>query len=127
MIHWSASATLYFSEFLMSDTTHPEVPFQEVPGTSAQTPGAPTAPSASAPANTQSEWGPIPEEILNDWRWIFDARERGDFDPYRGQHVAVMNGKILGSGYDPQLLRELLALKYHLDPERIVTVFVGNW
>ncbi len=57
----------------------------------------------------------------------FLQRERGDLDAYRGQYVAVLEGRILGSGYDPQLLRELLALKHHLDPNRIVTVYVGTW
>ena len=109
----------------MSDTTHPEVPSQAVPDASAP---ASSTPSMTPPtANGQSELGEFPEEILEEWRWIFAARERGDFDSYRGQHVAVMNGKILGSGYDPQLLVELLALKHNLDPKRIVTVFVGKW
>jgi hypothetical protein len=107
----------------MSDTMHPEVPSQGVPDASTPAPSAPTV----TPANGQSELGEFPEEILEEWRWIFAARERGDFDSYRGQHVAVMNGKILGSGYDPQLLVELLALKHNLDPKRIVTVYVGNW
>ncbi|HTU18658.1 MAG TPA: hypothetical protein VMG10_11405 [Gemmataceae bacterium] len=106
----------------MSDTTHPEVP-----GTTIRSPNASTAPAAPAAASSQSSLGEFPEELLNEWRWIFAARERGDFDSYRGQHVAVMNGKILGSGYDPQLLVELLALKHNLDPKRIVTVYVGNW
>lgn len=112
----------------MPDMTRPGSPPQaEAPGASEPAPLASTAPPSPIPANGQSEWGEVPEEILNDWRWIFAARERGDFDPYRGQHVAVMDGKILGSGYDPQLLRELLALKHNLDPKRIVTVYVGNW
>ena len=106
----------------MSDTTHPQLP-----GTAVQPPNASTASTAPASTNSQSALGEFPEEILNEWRWIFAARERGDFDSYRGQHVAVLNGKILGSGYDPQLLAELLALKHNLDPKRIVTVYVGNW
>lgn len=106
----------------MSNTTHPQLP-----DTTVQPPNASTASAAPAPTNSQSTLGEFPEEILNEWRWIFAARERGDFDSYRGQHVAVLNGQILGSGYDPQLLVELLASKHNLDPKRIVTVYVGNW
>ncbi len=112
----------------MSDTIQPEFSSGvKIPENAPQATAVPNAASPPSSPPVPSDFGEFPEEILNEWRWIFQARERGDFDPYRGQHVAVLEGKILGSGYDPQLLRELLALKHHLDPKRIVTVYAGNW
>jgi hypothetical protein len=109
----------------MSDTTHPDVPPAEVPASSAQTPGAPTMPPA--PVNTQSEWGAIPEEILNEWRWIMKGREEGAFDEHAGKHVAVYQQKVWGSSYDPDLLREYLALKHQIDPQKFVIVYIDRW
>ena len=109
----------------MSDTTHPDVPSPEVPAAPAQIPDTPAAPPA--PANAQSEWGEIPEEILNEWRWIFRGREEGVFDAYAGKHVAVYQQKIWGSSYDPDLLREYLALKHQIDPEKLVIVYIDRW
>lgn len=106
----------------MSDTTHPEVP-----GISEPMPRASTAPSPSSSANDQSEWGEIPEEILEEWRWIMKGREEGAFDQYAGKHVAVYQQKIWGSSYDPDLLREHLALKHQIDPERFVIVYIDRW
>lgn len=101
----------------MSDTTHPEVPTPAVPGASAP----------PSPANGQSQLGEIPEDILNEWRWIFQGRDEGVFDEYRGKHVAVYQQKIWGSSYDPELLREYLALKYQIDPESFVIVYIDRW
>ncbi len=108
----------------MSDTMHPDVPSQEVPGPSAPTAATPTAPPTRA--NAQSELGDIPEETLNEWRWIVKGREEGVFDEYAGKHVAVYQQKIWGSSYDPELLREHLALKYKIDPQRFVIVYIDR-
>jgi hypothetical protein len=87
----------------------------------------PDSASSPSPPRTQSELGPIDEEIVEEWRWIMEARQRGDFDSYRGQHVAVYRQKIWGSSYDPELLREYIALKYQIDPERLVVVYIDRW
>jgi hypothetical protein len=109
----------------MSDTTHPDVPSPEVPGASAQLPGTPTV--SPTPANTHSEWGDMPEETLNEWRWIMKGREEGVFDEYAGKHVAVYQQKVWGSSFDPDLLREYLALKHQIDPEKFVMVYIDRW
>ena len=85
-----------------------------------------TASSASE-QGTQSPWGEIPEQILEDWRWIFNGREEGVFDGYAGKHVAAYQQKIWGSSYDPDLLREYVALKYQIDPKQLVVVYFGRW
>ncbi len=105
----------------MSDTTHPDVTSHEVPGASAQAPGV-----AIAPTKTQSELGDIPEETLNEWRWIVKGREEGVFDEYAGKHVAVYQQKIWGSSYDPELLREYLALKHQINPGKFIVVYIDR-
>jgi hypothetical protein len=37
---------------------------------------------------------PVPEEILDSWRWINQGREEGLFDPYAGKHIAVFDRKL---------------------------------
>jgi hypothetical protein len=54
-------------------------------------------------------------------------REKGSFDEYAGQHVAVLAKKVLGASCDPALLRRYLAEKYHVDPERLVFFYMENW
>lgn len=70
---------------------------------------------------------PIPEEIVEEWRWIMKGRDEGVFDDYAGKHVAVYQQKIWGGSYDPELLREYLALKHQIDPERFVIVYIDRW
>ena len=110
----------------MSDTTHPESPPRtEVPLVSEQRPTISNAAPPSS-ATAQSDLGEFPEDILNEWRWIMAARDRDDFEPYRGQHVAVYQQKIWGRSLDAELLREHLALKYHIDPEKLVIVYIDR-
>jgi hypothetical protein len=75
----------------------------------------------------KAEEFPVPEEILDEWRWIHQQRETDLFEPYRGKHVAVYRQQILGASRDPVLLRQYLAEKHHLDPDRLVTFYVENW
>jgi hypothetical protein len=87
----------------------------------------PTAPALNAPSAVQAEASmnpPIPEEILDAWRWIFKGREEGLFDQYAGEHVAVYKQKIWGSSLDSRLLREYVALKFQIDPEQLVIVYI---
>ena len=84
-------------------------------------------PNTASERGAQSPWGEIPEQILDEWRWIFHGREEGVFDDYPGKHVAVYQQKIWGSSYDPELLREYVALKYQIDPERLVVVYIDRW
>ena len=90
----------------------------------------PTVPTANIPSSGKAEEAlspPIPEEILEEWRWIMNGRDEGVFDEHRGKHVADYQQKIWGSSYDPDLLREYLALKHQIDPERFVIVYIDRW
>jgi hypothetical protein len=92
------------------------------------TPTTAPTPSGAPPVPTGSEdLGPIPEEILDEWRWIMQGREEGLFDQYAGEHIAIYRQKVWGSSTDPVLLREYLALKYHLDPERLVIAYIDQY
>jgi hypothetical protein len=99
----------------MSDTTHIATPSSQG--------NSPITPSQASDAPTP----PIPEEIVEEWRWILKGREEGFFDEYPGKHVAVYQQKIWGSSYDPELLREYLALKHHIDPARFIMVYIDRW
>ncbi|HEY7312324.1 MAG TPA: hypothetical protein VH643_23370 [Gemmataceae bacterium] len=101
---------------MKSDTTPPISP--------------PVAPALNVPSSAQAEESmnpPIPEEIVEDWRWIMKGREEGVFDSYAGKHVAVYQQKIWGSSLDAELLREYVALKHQIDPERLVIVYIDRW
>ena len=110
----------------MSDTAHPELPSQVGIPRGSEPPAVPNAEPPS-PTNGQSELGEFPEEILNEWRWIFKGREEGVFDLYAGRHVAVYQQKIWGNSLDAELLREHVALKYQIDPERLVIAYIDRW
>jgi hypothetical protein len=69
----------------------------------------------------------IPEDVLEDWRWINQERATGRFDEYAGQHVAVLKQTVLGSGRDSHLLRAYLCEKHHIAPERLVVFYVDPW
>jgi hypothetical protein len=97
----------------------PEVPMTQDRSTP-QTGTAPTDGKAAEPFT-------IPEEVLDAWRWIAEERQKGTFDDYRGQHIAVLDRQLLGAGRDPDLLRELLALKNKIDPERLVIAYIDQW
>jgi hypothetical protein len=100
---------------MKSDTTPPVSP-----------PAVPTLPPPSSVQAGETMNPPIPEEILEEWRWIMKGRDEGVFDEYAGKHVAVYQQKIWGSSYDPDLLREYLALKHQMDPERFVIVYIDR-
>jgi hypothetical protein len=80
-------------------------------------------PPASIP-DQSPDWGPPSEEVLDEWRWIYKAGEEGALAQYGGQYVAVFGQKVWESGQDPELLLKYVALKYGLDPERVVVAYV---
>jgi hypothetical protein len=93
-----------------------------------RTPATPVTPRHAAETNGHTrEPCPIPEEHLEEWRWIQANRELGTFDEYAGKHVAVLGKKILGASYDPQLLAEYLALRDKVDPEKLFIVYIDQW
>jgi hypothetical protein len=87
----------------------------------------PPQPETGRPDSKAPEPFTIPEEVLDAWRWIAAEREKGTFDEYRGQHIAVLDCKVLGASRDPDLLCKYLALKYNIDPERLVVAYIDQW
>jgi hypothetical protein len=90
----------------------------------------PTAPGPEASPNVgpgePPNWGPLPEEILDEWRWIHKGQAEGLFNAYAGKHIAVFQQKVWESSWDPELLLKYVALKYNLDPERVVVAYVNG-
>jgi hypothetical protein len=85
-------------------------------------------PTTAAEPGPEPERDPVMEdEILQEWVWLMHERSQGLFDEYAGRHVAVVNRTVLGSSLDPDLLRQYLAEKHHIDPRRIVTFYVEGW
>jgi hypothetical protein len=95
------------------DTTPP---FPSVMGPSGNTPSPVRAEETMNP--------PVPEEILDSLRWIYEDAKEGEFAEYAGKHIAIHDRKVWGSSYDPDLLREYGALKYKLDPDRLVITYI---
>jgi hypothetical protein len=85
-----------------------------------------TAPAASPAGPLGDERGTLPEELLDEWRWIYQERQTERFDQYRGQHIAVLGKRVWASGSDPELLRDHVALKYQLDPDRLVIAYIDG-
>ncbi len=69
----------------------------------------------------------VEREALEEWSWVIQERSKGRFDEYLGQFVAVVNKTVLGSALDPNLLRQDLAEKHHIEPRRIVVFKVYAW
>jgi hypothetical protein len=64
------------------------------------------------------------DDVLADWRWVFASTHAGQFEQYRGQHIAVVGRRVLASDTDPMRLRQTVAEQYHVHPERIVIDYV---
>jgi hypothetical protein len=70
------------------------------------------------------DWGPPSDETLGEWRWIYKAGAEGSLAQYSGKHIAVFQQKVWDSGRDPELLLKYVALKFGLDPERVVVAYI---
>lgn len=55
-----------------------------------------------------------------DAQWALQQWQARGFDPTRGEYVAIYSQAIQGYGDDPDELRESLALKYGVPPQRII-------
>jgi hypothetical protein len=87
----------------------------------------PARPPSEVPGEESSpNRAPNPDELLNEWRWIYQQRETEAFRKYRGRHVAVCGQKVWGSSTDPTLLLEHVALKYGLDPRKVVVAYIDG-
>jgi hypothetical protein len=94
-------------------------------GSHAKTPDG-TAPAVSPPGPLGGEKDALPEELLDEWQWIYQERQTERFDQYRGQHIAVLGKKAWATGSDAEVLRDHVALKYQLDPDRVVIAYVDG-
>jgi hypothetical protein len=83
------------------------------------------AAAAANGAPAEEELYPYPE-ILADWQWVYDEYGTGRFEPYLGNFIAVHERQVLGSGPREPELRKAVAAEHHLDPDRLVTMYIGD-
>jgi hypothetical protein len=62
-------------------------------------------------------------ESVSDARW-YEANESVIESQYRGMHVAIMNGAVVGYGCNALQLELDLARKYNVHPQRFLIVYV---
>jgi hypothetical protein len=69
---------------------------------------------------------PPPDEkaILADARWLQERWGQAELAPYRGTHVAVLNGQIVGQAPNSLQLQLDLARKFNVHPQRLVIAYV---
>jgi hypothetical protein len=70
------------------------------------------------------DWGPLSEEMLDEWRWIFKGREEGWLAEYVGKHIAVVHQKVVASHENLRELNRILKEELHLDPYEVVTALI---
>jgi uncharacterized protein DUF5678 len=87
-------------------------------------PEPPLSVTATATPDQPIDGGPVPDEELNEWRWIFRAREEGGLSEFVGKHIAVVNQKVVASHEDLRRLNAILRDDLHLDPDRVVTALI---
>ncbi|MDY3556782.1 hypothetical protein R5W24_005955 [Gemmata sp. JC717] len=73
---------------------------------------------------------PPPErgDEVPDARW-FEANAQALYQQYKGMHVAILNGAVIGAGLDELELRLDVSRKYHIHPDRalVVHLFSALW
>lgn len=69
---------------------------------------------------------PPPEQsdILADARWLQEHWGTAVLEPYRGTHVAVLNGAIVGHGWNSLQLQLDVARKFNVHPERFLVEYI---
>lgn len=79
-----------------------------------------------SPADPDLELAKDPNLI--DYRAALEAFSRGDLKQYRGQHVAFLEGQMVGAHLDGEALRQEVARQFGIDPERpaVLYVFTSN-
>jgi hypothetical protein len=91
-------------------------------------PPTPASPKNSPNANAGGplDWSPIPEEVRDEWRWIFQGWEAGLFKAYAGKYIAIFQHTVWESSCDRELLLKYVALKHNLDPGRVVVTYIDR-
>jgi hypothetical protein len=68
---------------------------------------------------------PPPEkgDDIPDARW-FEANEAALYEQYRNEHVAIMNGEVVGHDWNELRLRRDVARKYNVHPQKFLVVYL---
>ena len=69
---------------------------------------------------------PSIHDCLEDWQTAYALRESGQLDQYRGQHIAILQGKVIGFGNDPERLNEELSKQHQVARNRIAIMFMDD-
>jgi hypothetical protein len=67
---------------------------------------------------------PSEQEVLADCRWFQEHLGSGGLAAYRGTHVVVYKGSVVGSGDDSLRLELSLARELRVHPQRLVIEYV---
>lgn len=62
------------------------------------------------------------EDIRADARWFMAHWD--EFEPYRGTCVAVLNGAVVGHGWNSQQLQLDVARKFNVHPQRFLLEYI---
>ena len=86
-------------------------------------------PAEAARGSPQTSQSSSPEEVsemdvLQDWNVALAALDRGEYDGYSGQFVAVLSGCVVGSGSSQATLRVDVAQRLRVRPERLVILYI---
>jgi hypothetical protein len=71
------------------------------------------------------EVSPLHREVITELRWAYEQCERGAFDAYLGQYLAIVNKTVQAVG-DPDTARDEAARKAGVAPERVAMFYVGG-
>ena len=110
---------------MATDTTS-EPPAATAPTGPAARPVEPTYEDLARELIELEKQFPLPEQddIFADARW-FDAHSNTPaLEPYRGTHVAVLNGAVVGHGWDSLQLLLDVARKFNVHPQRFILEYV---
>src|SRR5436309_572925 len=66
----------------------------------------------------------IDPAVIDDWWWAVHERSAGSFDAFSGQHLAILEHRLIDRDRDPLALRLRVAAAQQVRPERIVVIFV---
>jgi hypothetical protein len=67
---------------------------------------------------------PNEDAIFADARWLQEHWGTAVLEPYRGTHVAVLNGAVVGHGWDSLQLQLDVARKFNVHPQRFILEYI---
>ena len=96
-------------------------------GPDTPTNGAPADPVPPRKLDPNTDKLPLDAEgwaYLADLKWVDEQYNRGAWDQYMGNYIAVARKQLIAYGPDPLALRERAAKESGLDPDRISITYV---